>query len=74
MKRGQRTVKRGQSYYAGDGLNKALPPVEPFLDAIRAIKTPASKPVSEPAPAAPRRSFADSWRIFWNTLLGRPTT
>lgn len=33
-----KTVKKGQSYYAGDSLNKALVPLDPFLKAIEAIK------------------------------------
>lgn len=31
--------KKGRSYYGGDGLNRALARVEPFLAAIRAIKS-----------------------------------
>ncbi len=34
VKRGNRTIKQGQSYYAGDGLNKALVSVPAFLSAI----------------------------------------
>ncbi len=33
-----RKINEGQSYYAGDGINKALVPLGPFLDAIRKIK------------------------------------
>lgn len=39
-----RNVKRGQSYYAGDGLNKASADVDEFLSAIR-----ASLDISPPA-------------------------
>jgi len=38
VKGAHRTLKAGQSYYAGDGLNKALVKVGPFLAAIKAIK------------------------------------
>ena len=34
VKRGNRIVRQGQSYYAGDGLNKALVSVPAFLSAI----------------------------------------
>lgn len=37
--RKNRLIKMGQSYYAGDGLNKALVAVPPFLAAINAIRT-----------------------------------
>ncbi|MFU0503998.1 lysozyme family protein [Pseudaminobacter sp. NGMCC 1.201702] len=52
-KGGSRTVKRGQSYYAGDGLNKALvapETVEALLDRVRAL---AGKPATSPAPSKP---------------------
>lgn len=39
VKRGNRTVKAGQSYYAGDGLNKALVAVPAFLAAIETIRS-----------------------------------
>ncbi|MCV0424731.1 MAG: hypothetical protein K5905_04620 [Roseibium sp.] len=38
VKRGNRTVKAGQSYYAGDGLNKALVSVPAFLAAIETAR------------------------------------
>ena len=34
-----RTVHPGQSYYAGDGLNKALASVDRFMEAIRSIRS-----------------------------------
>lgn len=40
---------KGRSVYAGDGLNKALAKVEPFLAAVRAAKTPVQ---AQPAPQA----------------------
>lgn len=51
-----RTLKRGQSYYAGDGLNKALvnpAAVEALLDKVRAAGkgAPAAKPDPAPKPA-----------------------
>lgn len=36
--------KKGRSYYAGDGLNKAHAPVEGFMTAVRAVK---EEPVSQ---------------------------
>jgi len=35
--------KKGRSYYGGDGLNRALADVEPFLAAVRSVKQGASK-------------------------------
>jgi hypothetical protein len=52
-KGGSRTVKRGQSFYAGDGLNKSLvkpETVEALLDRVKAL---ASKPAPAPAPSRP---------------------
>ncbi|MFU0503669.1 lysozyme family protein [Pseudaminobacter sp. NGMCC 1.201702] len=52
-KGGSRTVKRGQSFYAGDGLNKSLvkpETVEALLDRVRAL---ASKPAPPPTPPQP---------------------
>lgn len=51
-----RSIERGQSYYAGDGLNKALVSPEAFeavlSDALKAASKPvaAPKPVPVPAP------------------------
>jgi hypothetical protein len=45
MKRGSVSVKPGQSYYAGDGLNKAHASVEDFLAVVRRVR------MSEPLPA-----------------------
>jgi len=42
--------KKGKSYYAGDGLNKALIDVQPFIEAVKAIKqkpTPTTVPTTE---------------------------
>lgn len=40
-------VPAGASYYAGDGFNKALTPVKPFMDVVRAVREPvASVPVA----------------------------
>lgn len=43
------TVPVGASYYSGDGLNKSLTPVEPFLAAVRAITAKSVTPPSLPA-------------------------
>jgi muramidase (phage lysozyme) len=52
-KGGSRSVKRGQSFYAGDGLNKSLvepETVEALLDKVKAL---ASKSAPAPAPSRP---------------------
>lgn len=51
--------KAGFSYYAGDGLNKALVSVTDFMAAVRAVKPP-------PATSAPR----PLWRIIIDWLKG----
>jgi peptidoglycan hydrolase-like protein with peptidoglycan-binding domain len=46
-------VKRGQSFYAGDGLNKALvspQAIEALLDKVKGVK-PATNPVARPGEA-----------------------
>lgn len=48
-------IKRGQSYYAGDGLNKALvspEQIEALLKEVRAVltKAPSEKPIPVPIP------------------------
>lgn len=45
-------VPAGASYYSGDGLNKALTPIGPFLAAVKAIK--ASAPAKARRPPAAR--------------------
>lgn len=49
----KRQVKRGQSYYAGDGLNKALVApkgVEAVLDQVKAVAGAPAQPDPKPAP------------------------
>lgn len=48
------TVPAGASYYADDGLNKSLTPVEPFLDVVRSITAAAVTPTSTGLPASPK--------------------
>lgn len=44
-----RVLQIGESFYAGDGLNKAHAPVDGFLSAVRAVKEErAAKAVKEP--------------------------
>lgn len=55
----QRQVKRGQSYYAGDGLNKALVApdvVEAVLDRVKIAGNVVPEPQSPPAEPAPQAS------------------
>ncbi|RWM02089.1 MAG: hypothetical protein EOR68_08255 [Mesorhizobium sp.] len=50
----KRTLKRGQSYYAGDGVNKALvapEKVEAMLDRVKASVSAVAVPDPAPAPA-----------------------
>lgn len=42
--------KKGQSYYSGDGMNKALVNVEPFLAAVRAARDADPAPVDHVTP------------------------
>ncbi len=45
---------KGRSFYAGDGLNSALTPVEPFMTAVAAIRWPETAPKERlplPSPA-----------------------
>lgn len=58
--------KKGQSYYSGDGLNKALVNVEPFLAAVRAARDGAPAPVDHVAPA---RAPVTGWPAFLAALL-----
>ena len=53
---GSRIVNRGQSFYAGDGLNKSFHKpavIESLLDAIKAQKEAPTAPPMSPAPAVP---------------------
>lgn len=49
MKGAHRTVQRGQSYYAGDGLNKALVSADAVEAALKAAKGIPVLPIPEPA-------------------------
>lgn len=69
---GSRKVKRGQSYYAGDGLNKSLvkpEAVEKILaEALRAGNA-VPKPEPKPAPPAPTEPAPERWEIDWKRVL-----
>jgi hypothetical protein len=65
-----RTVTRGQSYYAGDGLNAAhVKPgeVEAALGAVRASMAPAEPPPVAPPPEAPPAPW---WRWLLDAIFG----
>lgn len=49
----KRHVQVGETYYAGDGLNKAHAPVEDVLAAVRAIRVDAPRVATAARPAAP---------------------
>lgn len=81
---GKRKVTRGQSFYAGDGLNKALISPEQFEAALKAklpgtvdgtapdvpvVIPPPSVP-TVPAPTAPPKR-PSIWKLLWNMLFGR---
>lgn len=68
---GSRKVKRGQSYYAGDGLNKSLvkpESVEAMLAAVlragNAVPKPEPKP---PVPAEPE--IPAGWEVDWKRVF-----
>jgi muramidase (phage lysozyme) len=46
--------KKGRSFYDGDGLNKSLVDVEPFLAAVRAVKQVTTPTAKETGPEAPK--------------------
>ena len=52
-KGGSRNVSRGQSFYAGDGLNKSLVAPETVETLLNRIKTAAPKPVQPSPPPVP---------------------
>lgn len=70
-----RTLKRGQSYYAGDALNKSLVAPERFEAVLDAAKTASRQPddpgpVSRPQPSPPGRKAATfSWGGFAMALI-----
>jgi muramidase (phage lysozyme) len=46
--------KKGRSFYDGDGLNKSLVDVEPFLAAVRAVKQVTTTTANEAGPEKPQ--------------------
>ncbi len=73
----KRDLKRGQSFYAGDGLNRALvapEQVEAMLDEVRQGR--AAQPEREaPAPARPKEEPLARSKRFWTwfmTAIGTP--
>lgn len=51
MQGATRWVKKGQSYYQGDGLNNAHASVDEVMAALQAAKVGDERPVAKPAPA-----------------------
>lgn len=70
---GSRTVSRGQSYYAGDGLNKSLVKPERLEAALDAAKRAKAKPAPAPEPAPPSAVIVSDEPIvkpsFWASLF-----
>lgn len=73
-----RDIKRGQSFYAGDGLNKALKSPEQVEAVLAKVKSagnslPSTPPVDEPAtvPTAPVTppNIPQPPQTFWSALL-----
>ncbi|UFX01072.1 hypothetical protein SmedWSM1115_14885 [Sinorhizobium medicae WSM1115] len=74
-KGGERKVRRGHSYYAGDGLNKALVKPEKVeavlkyaLEAARRPHEPVDEPEARPVPKPKAKPVRKSGR-FWTWLL-----
>jgi hypothetical protein len=69
-----RTVERGQSFYAGDGLNKSLVTperVEAVLDKVKAVASKAPSPAPSqptPQPSAPAKPAGDKSRASGSIL------
>jgi muramidase (phage lysozyme) len=56
-----RKIKRGQSYYAGDGLNKALIKPEEVENLLKLVRTVSPEPKPTSPPVAPKPS---GWAAF----------
>jgi len=68
----KRQVQRGQSYYAGDGLNKALvkpEKVEAVLDQAKAAGNAVAPANPTPTPASPPAEPAPEALGFWQRLI-----
>lgn len=72
-----RTLSRGQSYYAGDGLNKSLTKpetVEAVLDKVKAAGNGVAMPAQPaPSPAAPTPANDNApgfWARLWAAFRG----
>ena len=72
-----RHIRRGQSYYAGDGLNKALvtpATIEAVIDRVKAaeVRPPAVKPVPVPIPGVDKPLPKST--TFWSAIAGFAAT
>lgn len=70
-------LKPGQSYYAGDGLNRAHHPHLDVLSAVKALKAtvyvpapPPASPIPPPPPPPPKPEARTLWGRFWEWLWG----
>lgn len=66
-------IRKGQSYYAGDGLNKSLTEADTFLALVKGLRAPI--PVLDAAPATPGKPVAEPpsggfFMRLWRALLG----
>lgn len=65
-----RLIKAGQSYYAGDGLNKALVSVDEVLAALSACRRGPYPAPSAPIPSAPASAARSIWQAIIDLLKG----
>ncbi|SLN74721.1 hypothetical protein ROJ8625_04086 [Roseivivax jejudonensis] len=68
VRRGTRVVRKGQSYYAGDSLNKAHVSVGDFMDAVRKAK---QAPAPEPAQEVPSQGIWAALVSFFLSIFGK---
>lgn len=74
-----RQVTRGQSYYAGDGVNKAhadpaefealLASIKPGMEPAAAPPKPATPPEPQTPAAEPAKPRIGFWQALWNIIL-----
>lgn len=65
VKGAHRAVERGETYYAGDKLNRALVKPEAVEDVLTQVKMASASP----APEAVKSRFGPPWRAIFITLI-----
>lgn len=66
---GSRNVERGQSYYAGDGLNKALISPEEIEVLLKRVRKAEHEPAPAETPAAPKKPAKGGWAFVAAILI-----